>query len=81
MPPKIWRPKAKNNYKPIIFDDVDDDLYVLKRYGKAMKRTPACVIATLSWRVGMYRANHMHAREIVFVWYSLAMQCRNRKYE
>ena len=41
MPPKIWRPKAKNNYKPIIFDDVDDDLYVLKRYGKAMKRTPA----------------------------------------
>ena len=29
----------------------------------------------------LYRANHMHARGIVFVWYSLAMQCRNRKYE
>ena len=41
----------------------------------------SCVITTLSWRVGMYRANHMHAREIVFVWYSLAMQCRNRKFE
>ena len=40
VPPKIWRPKAKNNYKPITYNDVDDDLYVLKRYGKEMIRSP-----------------------------------------
>ena len=38
--PKIWRPKAKNNYKPISYNDVDDDLYVLKHYGKEMIRSP-----------------------------------------
>ena len=36
VPTKAWRPKAKNKYKPIIYHDVDDDLYVLKVYGKAM---------------------------------------------
>ena len=30
-----------NNYKPIIYTDVDDDLYVLKHYGKSMTRSPA----------------------------------------
>ena len=35
VPPKIWRPKARNKYKPIIYHDVDDNLYVLKVYGKA----------------------------------------------
>ena len=39
VPPKIWRPKSKNNYKPIVFTDVDDDLYVLRSYGKAMTRS------------------------------------------
>ena len=29
-----------NNYKPIIYTDVDEDLYVLKQYGKSMKRSP-----------------------------------------
>ena len=29
-----------NNYKPIIYTDVDDDLYVLKHYGKSMTRSP-----------------------------------------
>ena len=38
--PKIWRHKAKNNYKPIVFIDVDDDLCVLRSYGKAMTRSP-----------------------------------------
>ena len=38
--PKIWRPKATNNYNPITYNDVDDDLYVLKHYGKTMIRSP-----------------------------------------
>ena len=29
-----------NNYKPIIYTDVDEDLYVLKHFGKSMKRSP-----------------------------------------
>ena len=36
----MWRPKAKNKYKPIIYHDVDNDLYVLKSYGKAMTLSP-----------------------------------------
>ena len=39
-PQKIWRPKMVNNYKPIIYTDVDDDVYVLKHYGKSMTRSP-----------------------------------------
>ena len=40
VPPKIWRPKMVNNYKPIIYTDVDDNLYVLKYYGNSMTRSP-----------------------------------------
>ena len=40
VPPKNWRPKAKNNHKPINYKDVDDDLYVLKCFGKTIKRSP-----------------------------------------
>ena len=40
VPPKNWQPKAKNNYKPIIYTDVDDDLYVLKHFCKYMTRSP-----------------------------------------
>ena len=40
MPPTIWLSKAKNNYKPINYKDVDDDLYVLKHFGKAIERSP-----------------------------------------
>ena len=40
VPPKIWRSKAKNKYKPVIYIDVNDDMYVLKTYGKAMTRLP-----------------------------------------
>ena len=36
VPPQIWRRKTKNNYAPIIYHGVDDDLYVLKTYGKSM---------------------------------------------
>ena len=32
-----------NNYKPIIYTDVDDDLYVLKHYGKSMTRSPTWI--------------------------------------
>ena len=37
--PKIYRPKAKNKYTPIIYDDADDDLYFLKAHGTAMTRS------------------------------------------
>ena len=40
IPPNILRPKAKKRYKPVIYNDVDDDLYVLKAYDKAMTRSP-----------------------------------------
>ena len=50
----------------LVLDDV-----IFKPYHKAL----------ITRLYNLYRANHMHAREIVFVWYSLAMQCRNRKYE
>ena len=43
MSPNIWRSKAKNNYKSIIYTDVDDDLYVLKNVGKTMTRSPTCI--------------------------------------
>ena len=34
VPPKIWREKAPTKYKPIIYDDVDEDLYLFKPFGK-----------------------------------------------
>ena len=40
VPPKIWRPKAKNNYKPTVCTDVNDELYVLRSYGKSIIRSP-----------------------------------------
>ena len=36
--PNIWRPKPKNNYKPMVCTYVDEDLYSFKPYGKTMKR-------------------------------------------
>ena len=36
--PKIWRPKPKNNYKPMVCTDVDEDLYTFKSCGKIIKR-------------------------------------------
>ena len=38
--PKNWRPKAKHNYEPINYKDIDDDLYVLNFFDKAMKQSP-----------------------------------------
>ena len=35
----IWWPKAKNNYNPIIYTDIDDDLYVLIHFGKSTTRS------------------------------------------
>ena len=40
VPPNIWRPKPKNNYKPMVYTNVDEDLYIFKAYGKIMKLTP-----------------------------------------
>ena len=39
VPPKFWRKKPVNSYKPIIYDDVDEDLYVFKSFGRSMKRS------------------------------------------
>ena len=41
IPPKIWRPTPKNNYKPMVCTNIDEDLYAFKHYGKTMKRTPS----------------------------------------
>ena len=40
VPPKFWRNKAINKYDPILYDDVDEDLYVFRSFGKSMTRTP-----------------------------------------
>ena len=39
IPPKFWRKKPTNSYKPIIYDDVDEDLYIFKSFGKSMKHS------------------------------------------
>ena len=39
VPLKIWSPKKKNNYKPMICTNVYEDLYIFKSYGKTMKRS------------------------------------------
>ena len=39
VPPKFWRKKQNNTYKPIIYDDIDEDLYVFKSFGISMKRS------------------------------------------
>ena len=39
VPPKIWRKKAATKYKPIIYDDVDEDLYLFKSFGKCVKHS------------------------------------------
>ena len=38
---KTWRPKQKNNYKPMLCTDVDEDLYVYKHCGKSMTISPS----------------------------------------
>ena len=40
VPPKFWRKKAVNKYDPILYDDVDEVLYVFKSFGKSMTHTP-----------------------------------------
>ena len=40
IPPKFWRKRAGNKYDPILYDDVDEDLYIFKSFGKSMTRTP-----------------------------------------
>ena len=38
--PNFWRKKPVNRYNAIIYDDVDEDLYVFKSFGKSMKHSP-----------------------------------------
>ena len=39
IPPKFLRKKHVNTYTPVIYDNVDKDLYVFKSFGKSMKRS------------------------------------------
>ena len=39
-PPKILLKKATNKYKSTIYDDVDEDLYLFKYFGKRMTHSP-----------------------------------------
>ena len=39
VPPKFWRKKPINKYNPVPYDDVDEDLYLFKSFGKSIKRT------------------------------------------
>ena len=34
VPSKFWRKKPVNTYTPLIYDDVDEDLYEFKSFGK-----------------------------------------------
>ena len=37
VPTKFRRKKSINTYTPVIYNDVDEDLYVFKSFGKSMK--------------------------------------------
>ena len=39
VPPIFLRKKPANSYKPIIYDNIDEDLYIFKSFGKSMKRS------------------------------------------
>lgn len=37
VPPKFCKNKVVNNYKSIRYDDIDEELYVFKHFGKILK--------------------------------------------
>ena len=39
VPRKIWRKKVANNYKPLVYNDIDEDLYSFKPFCKCLKRS------------------------------------------
>ena len=39
VPPTIWRENVANKYKPLVYNDVDGDLYSFKTFGKCIKRS------------------------------------------
>ena len=39
VPPKFLRKKPVNKYNTVLYDNVDEDLYVLKSFGKIIKRS------------------------------------------
>ena len=49
--PKIWPPKAKSRYKPIVFIDMDYDLYILSTYGKVTTRSPQWKLRSITYLV------------------------------
>ena len=38
VPTKFWKNKAVNKYKFILYDDIDEDVYAFRSFGKSMKR-------------------------------------------
>lgn len=55
IPTKIWWKKASNNYKPLVYSDIDEDLYSFKTFGKCIKRS-------LSWEPRL-RFDLIHGNE------------------
>ena len=39
VPPKFWRKKPVNKYNPILYVDVDENLYVFKSFRKSIERS------------------------------------------
>ena len=39
VPPKFWRKKPVNKYNPILYVDVDENLYVFKFFRKSIERS------------------------------------------
>ena len=39
VPPKFWRKNPVNKYNTVLYDDVDEDVYVFKSFGKSIKRS------------------------------------------
>ena len=40
IPRKFWRKKVMNKYDHILYDDIDEDVYVFESFGKIMKGLP-----------------------------------------
>ena len=73
VPSKIWRKNAINKYDPILYDDVDEDLYVFKSFDKSMTRTPHFVPRPRSDLILWYKTIdqpklqwNLHTRKIIF---------------
>ena len=48
VPRKIWWQKAVNKYKHVLYDDIDEDLNILKSFGKCIKYSSHWFVRPLS---------------------------------